>query len=59
MKTPHNLKTITMKLKRIDVCNLLMATSLLSDGENREHWRELYEKLKEILEDFDQKNPIE
>lgn len=56
MKTPYNEKTVTLKLKRIDVCNLLLATTALSDGENREHWKVLHDKLKEILEEFDDKN---
>lgn len=59
MKTPHNEKTVTLKLKRIDVCNLKMACTVLSQGENRERWKELHSKLKEILEEFDEKHPIE
>ena len=59
MKTPHNEKTVTLKLKRRDVCNLLLATTALSEGENREHWRVLHDKLKEILDDFDEKNNAE
>ena len=56
MNTPLNQKTVTLKLKRIDVCNLLLATTSLSEGENRERWRVLHDKLKEILDDFDAKN---
>lgn len=52
----HNEKTVTLKLKRIDVCNLLLATTALSDGENREHWKVLHDKLKQILDEFDEKN---
>lgn len=29
MKTPHNYKTVTLKLNRIEVCNLILATTLL------------------------------
>ena len=56
MKTPHNEKTVTLKLKRIEVCNLMMACTALSQEENREHWKELHDKLKQILKDFDDKN---
>lgn len=56
MNTPLNQRTVTLKLKRIDVCNLMLATTALSEGENREHWRVLHDKLKEILDDFDAKN---
>ena len=56
MNTPLNQRTVTLKLKRIDVCNLLLATTSLSEDENREHWKALHDKLKEILDDFDAKN---
>ena len=56
MKTPLNQRTVTLQLKRIDVCNLLLATSVLSDGENRGHWKVLHNTLSEILDDFDAKN---
>jgi hypothetical protein len=59
MKTPHNEKTVTLKLKRIDVCNLKLACASLSQGENRERWKVLHNKLKQILEEFDEKHPIE
>lgn len=55
----HNEKTVILKLKRIDVCNLLLATTALSDGENREHWKVLHDKLEQILDEFDEKHPIE
>ena len=56
LKTPLNQKTVTLKLKRIEVCNLMMACTELSQGENREHWRALHDKLKAILTEFDEKN---
>lgn len=56
MKTPLNQKTVTLKLKRIEVCNLLIACTALSDGEHREHWKELHDKLEEILNEFDERN---
>ena len=55
-KMTFNEKTVTLKLKRIDVCNLLIACTSLSQGEHREHWKELHDKLMEILNDFDEKN---
>lgn len=58
MKQMPNEKIVTLKLKRIDVCNLIMAANALSEGENRERWKLLREKLKEILSDFDKKNDI-
>lgn len=56
MKTLHNEKTVTLKLKRIEVCDLLMATGLIADESKATKWAVLHDKLKEILEDFDEKN---
>lgn len=58
-RTPHNAKTVTLKLKRIDVCNLLIATTSLEQTTNAKHWGLLHDKLKEILDEFDEKHPIE
>lgn len=56
MKTPHNQKTVTLKLKRIELCDLLLACTSLSHGENRTKWKLLHDKLKAILDEFDEKN---
>ena len=58
MKTPHNYKTVTLKLDRIDVCNLLLATTSLKHETKAEKWGLLHDKLKQILDDFDEKNPV-
>lgn len=58
MKTPHNYKTVTLKLNRIDVCNLLLATTSLKHETKAEKWGLLHDKLKQILDDFDEKNPV-
>ena len=51
-----NETTVTLKLKRIDVCNLLIACTALSEGEHREHWNVLHDKLEKILNEYDEKN---
>jgi hypothetical protein len=56
MKTPHNAKIVTLKLKRIDVCDLLLATTALKHETKAEKWERLHDKLTQILEDFDAKN---
>ena len=56
MKTTLNGKTVTLKLKRIEVCNLMLACTALSQEENREHWNELHDKLMQIINEFDEKN---
>lgn len=59
-ETPLNLKTVTVKIKRIELCDLLLACSAISAsakdaGETGKKWDELHDKLKAILDDFDQK----
>ena len=56
MKTPHNEKTVTLKLRRIDVCDLLLATGLIANETDATKWDLLHDKLKQILADFDEKN---
>ena len=56
MKTLHNEKTVTLKLKRIEVCDLLLATGLIANETDATKWDLLHSKLKEILDDFDKKN---
>lgn len=49
--------TVTMKLKRIDVCDLLLAcwaADKLSEGAPK--WIELHDKIEKILDEFDAKH---
>ena len=55
----HNEKTVTLKLKRIDVVDLLIATTTLTYDTKAEKWGLLHDKLREILDDFDEKHPVE
>lgn len=61
MFTIYNQKTVTLKLTRHDVCDLLLACSALdkSTDENTKKWNELHDKLKDILDDFDSKNDMQ
>lgn len=57
-ETPLNQKTVALKLKRIEICDLLLActsvsTALHDEGRNAEKWDALHEKLNQILVDFD------
>lgn len=58
MKT-HNEKTMTLKLKRIDVCNLILACTIISSESDATKWRRLHDTLKQALDEFDEKNPID
>ena len=52
----YNGKTMTLKLKRIEVCDLLMACTFLEQETDAKKWGELHDKLKGMLEAFDEKN---
>lgn len=56
--TPLNQKTVTVKLKRIELCDLLLACTSVSDslereGQTAKKWNDLHDKLKVILDEFD------
>ena len=53
---PYNQRTITLKLQRIDVCDLLLACTAVETTSEAEKWRALHDKLEAILKDFDEKN---
>lgn len=57
-ETPLNQKTVTLKLKRIEICDLLLACTSVSsalhdEGHSAEKWDALHDKLSQILADFD------
>ena len=56
MYISHNQKTVTLKLKRIDICDLLLACTLISAESDATKWDKLHDKLEQILIDFDEKN---
>lgn len=64
MNTPLNQRTVSLKLKRIEVCDLLIACHNISQavyamgehGENK--WDRLADRLDEILTEFDKKQDV-
>ena len=60
-ETPLNQKTVTMKLKRRDVCDLLLACTAISQDAKENgcstptKWDSLHDKLEAILDEFDKK----
>ena len=52
----YNQKTVTLKLKRIEVCDLLLACTLIGNECDGEKWETLHDKLSDILADFDDKH---
>lgn len=59
-KTPLNLRTVSLKLKRHELCDLMLACASISDAaeEDTKKWDALHEKLKTILDDFDAKQDL-
>lgn len=53
-----NEQTVTVTMKRIDLCNLLLACSSIEylmrqNGERHKKWHALHEHLRNALEAFD------
>ena len=49
----RNEKTVTMKLTRADVCDLLIALNYTSEGSNAEKWDKLHDKVRGLLDEWD------
>ena len=49
----RNQKTVTVKITRIELCDLLIATAACAEHGNK--WNELHDKLLAQLEAFDAK----
>lgn len=52
----YNQRTVTMKLKRIEVCDLLIALTAVADDSEAKKWDALHDKVKAILDEFDKDN---
>ena len=57
----YNSKTVTVKISRRELCDILIATtsianSLKDEGHTARKWESLHDKLKEQLAAFDEKN---
>lgn len=52
----YNQKTMTVKLTRRDVCDLLLACTALYTETDQQRWTDLHEKLMAQLDAFDEKN---
>lgn len=54
--TSYNGLTVGLKIKRADLCNLLIATTSLHIDTGAEKWKELHDVLRKALDDFDEKH---
>lgn len=51
----HNEKNVKLNLKRIEICDLLIACTAAYEETEAKKWIDLHDKLKSILEAFDEK----
>ena len=49
----RNHRTMTLKLSRHEVCDLLIALAAAKDASNAKRWEELHDKIRSMLADFD------
>ena len=52
----YNQKAIKAELRRIDICDLLIACTVLEQETDAKKWGDLHDKLSNILADFDDKH---
>lgn len=55
--TPNEM-TVNAKLKRIEICDLLIACTALAQETEARKWIELHDKLETILGNFDEAHGI-
>lgn len=54
----NNERTMTLKLKRIEVIDILMALTFTEEESEAKKWGDLHDKIMKMLDDFDLKNDI-
>ncbi len=60
LTTPLNQRTVTLKLTRAEVCDLLVGCTAISEslenkGDTSAKWEALHDKIKAVLDAFDEK----
>ena len=51
-----NEMTMNVKMKRIKLCDLMLACTVLAESSGNEKWEKLHDELKQQLEEFDKKH---
>ena len=49
----RNHRTMTLKLSRLEACDLLIAVAFLTGGQEAPKWIELYNKILDQIDKFD------
>lgn len=48
-----NETTMNLNLRRIDVCNILLALTLVGNNTEAKKWKQLHDKIKVMLDEHD------
>lgn len=49
----YNQKVVKTELQRIEICDLLIACTMIANASGAEKWHNLHDKLSNILAKFD------
>lgn len=52
----YNERTMTLKIRRRDVCDLILACMACGELSGAEKWEQLHDKLLGMLDEFDAQN---
>ena len=55
----RNERTVNVKISRIELCDILIALTAISEGGYSKKWDKLHDKLEKILDDWDHNHPVE
>ena len=55
----HNSRTVTLRLERRDVCDLLLALTLVAGESDATKWRKLHDRIKGVLDSFDRQHDMQ
>lgn len=54
----RNERTVNVKISRIELCDILIALTAISEGSYGKKWDKLHDKLEKILNDWDNEHPV-
>ena len=52
----YNAKTVSLELKRIELCDIELACTFAVSRTGAEKWKRLHDKIADILAEFDSQN---
>ena len=55
----HNARTVKTNFKRIELCDMMIACTMLAEATGAKKWEELHEKINKAIEAFDKDHEAE